>query len=93
MGLSRSEAPGPMPTRARLRRHPSSARTRAAAIALGAAWFAAAVGVFASSVARNSTRALTATFLALLLLLNFWPFAMAGALFSPREFAALGAQV
>jgi hypothetical protein len=71
--------------------HPLGA-VLAAGIALGSAWFAASVGVFASTVARNSTRALAATFIALLMLLSFWPFAVAGALFSPRELAALWAQ-
>jgi ABC-type transport system involved in multi-copper enzyme maturation permease subunit len=60
-----------------------------AGIGLGSAWFAAAVGVAASASARNSTRALAATFIILVVLLNFWPFAMAGALFSPREIAVL----
>jgi ABC-type transport system involved in multi-copper enzyme maturation permease subunit len=64
----------------------------AAGIALGSAWFAAAVGVFVSALARNSTRALAATFITLLVLLNFGPYAMAIALFSPREFAILWAQ-
>jgi hypothetical protein len=59
----------------------------AAGIAVVSAWFAATVGVFASTVARNSTRATAATFIALLILLSSWPFAMAGALYSPHELA------
>ena len=61
----------------------------AAGIAMGSAWFAAAVGVAASASVRNSTRALAATFITLLVLLNFCPFAMAGALYSPGEVADL----
>jgi hypothetical protein len=64
----------------------------AAGIAMGSAWFAAAVGIAASASARNSTRALAATFITLLVLLNLWPFAMAGALLSPREIAVLWGQ-
>jgi hypothetical protein len=60
----------------------------AAGFAAVAAWTAAAIGVLASSLARNSTRALVATFLVLLLLLNFWPTTVAGVLMSPGQVAA-----
>lgn len=55
----------------------------AAGLAAVAAWFAASVGVFASTTARNSTRALAATFLSLLTLLGAWPLWISGALFPP----------
>ena len=56
----------------------------AAILAGFAAWFAATVGVFASApVVPNSTRALAATFISLLILLNFWPFALPGPLLAP----------
>jgi ABC-type transport system involved in multi-copper enzyme maturation permease subunit len=69
--------------------HPLAALV-AAGIAAIAAWFAATVGVLASALARNSTRALAATFIALLLLLNYGPFSISGVLLSPGEVAALG---
>jgi hypothetical protein len=68
--------------------HPLAALL-AAGLGVLAAWFAAAVGVSASAFARNSTRALAATFLTLLVLLGLWPFSLSGVLFSPGEFAAL----
>jgi ABC-type transport system involved in multi-copper enzyme maturation permease subunit len=68
--------------------HPLAALLAAGLTAV-AAWFAAAVGVSASALARNSTRALAWTFISLLLLLNFWPFSLSGTLSSPGEFAAL----
>jgi ABC-type transport system involved in multi-copper enzyme maturation permease subunit len=72
--------------------HPSSVWLAAEVAAVGA-WFAATVGVFASVTARNSTRALVATFISLLLLLGSWPFWISGALFSPGEVAALQSRV
>jgi hypothetical protein len=62
----------------------------AAGFAAIAAWSAAAIGVLASTLSRNSTRALVATFLVLLLLLNFWPMAIAGVLMAPGQIAAPG---
>ena len=62
----------------------------AAGFAAIAAWSAAAIGVLASSLARNSTRALVATFLVLLLLLNFWPMTIARVLMPADPFAAPG---
>src|SRR5262249_47740313 len=64
--------------------HPSGVLLAAEVAAVGAC-FAATVGVFASTIARNSTRALVATFISLLLLLGSWPFWISGALFSPGE--------
>ena len=61
----------------------------AGVIAAVAAGFASAFGLFASTIARNSTRSLVATFTLLLPLLSFWPFLISGALFLPAEVAAL----
>jgi hypothetical protein len=54
-------------------------------IVLNGAWFVAAVGVFVSGRARNSTRALIATYLALFVALCYWPWMFWGSLVSPRE--------
>jgi ABC-type transport system involved in multi-copper enzyme maturation permease subunit len=64
--------------------HPLAVAIGAGVIAV-AAWFTAAVGVCASAFARNSTRALAATFIALPLPLSYWPLSFWGALFTPYQ--------
>jgi ABC-type transport system involved in multi-copper enzyme maturation permease subunit len=59
----------------------------AAWVVLNGAWFVAAVGVFVSGRARNSTRALVATSIALVLALGYWPWMLWGSLVSHREAA------
>jgi hypothetical protein len=61
----------------------------AAAIAAVAAWLSAAIGVLASTRAKNSTRALGVTFIALFVFvtLSRWPWGLWTSLVSYREFA------
>jgi hypothetical protein len=62
----------------------------ALAIVLFVAWLTAAVGLLASALARNSTRALAATFIALFLvaILSGWPVTLWGSLVSYRQAAS-----
>jgi hypothetical protein len=57
-------------------------------VAIGA-WFIAVVGVFISGRAKNSTRALTATFIALLITTSNWPWLVWGSLLSYQDVVSL----
>jgi ABC-type transport system involved in multi-copper enzyme maturation permease subunit len=58
------------------------------------AWFVASLGVFASAFARNSTRALATTFIAILIFsaISQWPMTVWTLLFSYQDLAPLASQ-
>jgi ABC-type transport system involved in multi-copper enzyme maturation permease subunit len=68
--------------------HPMGAVMATFIVAIGA-WFIAAVGVFISSRAKNSTRALTMTAITLFIVVSNWPLMVWGSLFSYQDMAAL----
>jgi hypothetical protein len=68
--------------------HPMGAVMATFIVAIGA-WFVAAVGVFVSGRAKNSTRALMTTFIILFIVVGNWPMLVWGSLVSFQDVAAL----